>query len=172
MTFCPRKIIIIYPHHKQLSPSFNRNTTPLFFPEPRYDKVTPCPICGRPCNMYKLRRHMDLVHFKIRRFKCIFCEKKFGTNNNRKLHMKKYHGYLEERQDNTAWRHHGVTWFYRGNMGCHYWNTCRHHGMAGRLHTSGCGITWHLRTFGLTETIFFYFWLSWILEKLRSFLIK
>ena len=52
--------------------------------------------------MYKLRRHMDLVHFKIRRFKCMFCEKKFGTNNNRKLHMKRYHGYVEGRSGSVS----------------------------------------------------------------------
>ena len=58
----------------------------------RVKPVHKCDICGKifkhPCD---LRSHINVVHKKIKSFKCYHCDFRGGTSGHRLMHMKKHH---------------------------------------------------------------------------------
>ena len=60
-------------------------------PRPKYPTVK-CNTCTKELkDAYKLRRHIRLVHDKIKDFSCEMCEKKFSQKCNLERHNRKFH---------------------------------------------------------------------------------
>ena len=50
-----------------------------------------CPYC-RKFYQGNLRRHIKGVHFKVKPFKCEYCESRFSQKSDRFKHIKRIHG--------------------------------------------------------------------------------
>jgi hypothetical protein len=49
-----------------------------------------CDICNKA--VLDVKRHKNLVHFKIKPHPCRYCDKHFGTSYNRNSHERSIHG--------------------------------------------------------------------------------
>ena len=66
-----------------------------------------CDICSKIVTKKQLLRHKNILHFKKRPYKCLFCEGSYGENGNlykhmRRIHSDKYAEYLRCNPDYRA----------------------------------------------------------------------
>ncbi|MBJ7883212.1 C2H2-type zinc finger protein, partial [Gelidibacter salicanalis] len=61
--------------------------------EPGECKLRPeCNICGKTLfDKHSLKKHVDVVHFNIRRFQCQSCPKRFSMKNDLEGHVSAVH---------------------------------------------------------------------------------
>ena len=48
-----------------------------------------CQLCDKAFSQQaNLKRHMRVIHFKVKKYNCEICSKTFGQKSNAKIHMK------------------------------------------------------------------------------------
>ena len=63
-------------------------------------KMVECKYCNKEMGESYLKKHIDIIHFKIKHFKCKLCSKTFGQKNNLKRHEDTTHSGIKLKTKN------------------------------------------------------------------------